>query len=342
MIPPLHIVATGMVTAVGLDAPSTCAALRARIDGFRETRFLGPGGDWLVGAAVPLPRNWIGTRRLAHLAAGAIVEALAQVPGLEADAALILCLAEENRPGRPITDAAIFARMLGEIAEIPAATRTRIVAHGRPGGFVALQTARRILTEGQARAVVICGVDSYLTGQSVAHYLGLNRLLAPGNANGFIPGEAAAAIVCTLGGPGLRVTGIGLAREDAFLYNGRDEGGLDLPLRGDGMARAYTQALEEAGVKLSHTTLKVGDQSGEKFFFQQTALAMLRVQRERSPVQPIWAMGASVGNVGAAVVPLMLGWMHTATQRGYAAGPILVEASGDDGACGTAIVGRSA
>lgn len=341
MIPPLHINATGMVTAVGLDAPSTCAALRARIDGFRETRFLGPAGDWLVGAAVPLPRNWIGTRRLAHLAAGAIVEALAQVPGLDADAALILCLAEENRPGRPVTDATAFARMLGEIAEIPAATRTRIVAHGRPGGFVALQTARRILTEGQARAVVICGVDSYLTGQSVAHYLGVNRLLVPGNANGFIPGEAAAAIVCTLSGPGLRVAGIGLAREDAFLYNARDEGGLDLPLRGDGMARAYTQALEEAGVKLSDTTLKVGDQSGEKFFFQQTALAMLRVQRERSPVQPIWAMGASVGNVGAAVVPLMLGWMHTATQRGYASGPILVEASGDDGACGAAIVGRT-
>ncbi len=346
MIPPLHIVATGMVTAVGLDAPSTCAALRARIDGFRETRFLGPAGDWLVGAAVPLPRNWIGTRRLAHLAAGAIVEALAAAPGHEADAALILCLAEEGRPGRPVTDPAAFARMLGEIAEIPTTTRTRVIAHGRPGGFVALQTAHKILAEGQARAVVICGVDSYLTGQSVAHYLGQNRLLVPGNANGFIPGEAAAAIVCTLaspgGGPGLRVAGVGLAREEAFLYNGRDEGGLDLPLRGDGMARAYSHALEEAGVKLSDTTLKVGDQSGEKFFFQQSALAVLRLQRERSEVQPLWAMGASVGNVGAAVVPLMLGWMHTATQRGYAGGAILVEASGDDGACGAAIVGRSA
>jgi 3-oxoacyl-[acyl-carrier-protein] synthase-1 len=244
--------------------------------------------------------------------------------------------------------------MLGEIAEIPATTRTRIVAHGRPGGFVALQTARRILSEGQARAVVICGVDSYLTGQSVAHYLGLNRLLVPGNANGFIPGEAAAAIVCTLagpgaspgaspgGGPGLRVAGIGLAREDAFLYNGRDEGGLDLPLRGDGMARAYTQALEEAGVKLSQVGLIAGDLSGEKFFFQQSALAMLRIQRERSEVHPIWAMGASLGNIGAAVVPLMLGWMHTATARGYAPpGPILVESSADDGACGAAIVGRA-
>jgi 3-oxoacyl-[acyl-carrier-protein] synthase-1 len=133
-----------------------------------------------------------------------------------------------------------------------------------------------------------------------------------------------------------------LAREDAFLYNGRDEGGLDLPLRGDGMARAYTQALEEAGVRLSQVGLITGDLSGEKFFFQQSALAMLRIQRERSEVHPIWAIGASLGNIGAAVVPLMLGWMHTATAHSYAPpGPILVESSADDGACGAAIVGRA-
>jgi hypothetical protein len=99
---PLHIRAAGMVTAVGLDAPSSCAALRARIDGFRETRFVGPSGDWLIGAAVPLPRNWIGQKRMAHLAAGAIAEVCAAVPGAEAEAALILCLAEEGRPGRPV------------------------------------------------------------------------------------------------------------------------------------------------------------------------------------------------------------------------------------------------
>ncbi len=69
---------------------------------------------------------------------------------------------------------------------------------------------------------------------------------------------------------------------------------------------------------------------------------MQRVQRERSAVQPIWAIGASLGNIGAAVVPLMFGWMHAATTRGYAPpGPILLESSADDGACGAAIVGRA-
>ncbi|RSK41019.1 hypothetical protein EJA01_00195, partial [Rhodovulum iodosum] len=51
----LHILAAGMVTAVGLDAPSSCAAMRAGLDGFCETEFVGPDGAWLVGAPVPLP-----------------------------------------------------------------------------------------------------------------------------------------------------------------------------------------------------------------------------------------------------------------------------------------------
>jgi 3-oxoacyl-[acyl-carrier-protein] synthase-1 len=69
MKPSLDIISVGMVTAVGLDAPSSCAAMRARLDGFRETRFIGPGGEWLVGAPVPLPRNWIGEKRLTHMGA---------------------------------------------------------------------------------------------------------------------------------------------------------------------------------------------------------------------------------------------------------------------------------
>ncbi len=196
---------------------------------------------------------------------------------------------------------------------------------------MALQAARKILAEGQARHVVICGVDSYLTATAVAHYLAHDRLLVPGNANGFIPGEAAAAVVCGLTGDGLRLGGLGLAREEAFLYNARDEGGAHLPLRADGMTRAYAQALDEAGVRLSQAGLVMGDFSGEKF-------AMLRLQRERSEVHPIWAIGASLGNIGATVVPLMLGWTLHATRRRYAPpGPVMIEASADDGACGAAV-----
>src|SRR3954454_6541931 len=97
----LDIVLIGMVTAVGLDAPSSCAAMRARLDGFQETQFVGPGGDWLIGAPVPMPRNWIGEKRLAHMAAAAICEAFEKVPEARGKTALMVCLPEEDRQGRP-------------------------------------------------------------------------------------------------------------------------------------------------------------------------------------------------------------------------------------------------
>ncbi|AZL59587.1 3-oxoacyl-ACP synthase [Tabrizicola piscis] len=337
---PLHIQAAGMVTCVGLDAASSCAAMRGRLDGFAETRFMGPDGEWLIGGAVPLPRNWIGVKRMAHLAAGALADLHRQKPeGLASGMAgvpILLCLAEEGRPGRPVPDPAVLAGLLAEILQIPA-PRLQIIAHGRPSGFVALDRARRLVAAGED-PVIILGLDSYLTAQSVAYYLGQNRLLGPGNANGFVPGEAAAAILCTATPGPLRLTGLGLAREVAHIYNAAGEDGLDLPLRGDGMTRAYQIAMDEAHVDLAHVEYRISDLIGEQFFFKQATLASLRLERGRTPFQDLWSPAENLGNIGAAVVPVMLAQLMTAEARGYAPGsPALMEGSGDDGACGAAV-----
>lgn len=330
----LNIVSAGMVTAVGLDMPSSCAAMRARLDGFQETRFLGAAGEWLIGAPVPLPRNWMGTKRLAHMAAAAIVEAFEAMPEARGSTALVLCLAEEDRPGRLAPDSRHLLTQIEQITEIAGPTASRVVAHGRPSGHVALDAARRLLASNAAPFVIIVGVDSYLTSQTINHYLARERLLTPRNSNGFIPGEAAAAILCARTGGTMHLTGLGLAREKAHIYNE-----MDIPFRGEAMTTAYKEAFTGSGRLHSDITLKIGDLVGEAYWFQQSALAMLRTQREHSEVRPIWALGASLGNIGAAAVPAMLGWALSAIQCGYApSGPILIEASGDDGACGAAVV----
>ncbi|MEZ5796348.1 MAG: 3-oxoacyl-ACP synthase [Paracoccaceae bacterium] len=334
----LHIAAAGMVTCVGLDAASSCAALRGRLDGFAETRFMGPSGDWLIGGAVPLPRNWIGLKRMAHLAAGALSDLRAQAPQALSGTQILICLAEEGRPGRPIPDPAAFARLLAEILGLPALPRLQIVAHGRPSGFVALDRARRLIAAGED-PVVILGIDSYLTTQTLAHYMSDSRILGPGINNGFIPGEAAAAVLCTSAPGPLRLTGLGLAREPAHIYNKADRDGLDLPLRGDGMTRAYQLAMDEANVDFAHVEYRISDLIGEQYFFKQAALASLRLERGRTPFQDLWSPAESLGNIGAAVVPVMLAQLLTAEQRGYAPGsPALMEGSGDDGACGAAVL----
>lgn len=330
----IDISAIGMVTAVGLDAPSSCAAMRAKLDGFQETRFMGAGGNWLVGAPVQMPRNWIGEKRLAHMAAAAVTEVFATRPEARGTTDVILCLAEESRKGSLTPDPARLARRIGEIVDLDPTTKTRAIAHGRPSGFVALGTARKMIDRGDAQNVLIVGVDSYLSTRAVAHYLSDERLLVDGNANGFIPGEAAGAVLCTKQGKGsLSLTGLGLTREKASIYNADD-----LPLRGDGMTDAYAHAFKEGGIDMAELGYRISDLIGEQYWFKQTALASLRLLRGRHDFQDLWSPAESLGNVGAAVVPIMVGMAFTAAQKGYAAGnPTLLEASADDGACGAGL-----
>lgn len=330
----LDIVSIGMVTAVGLDAPAACAAMRAHVDGFQETRFHSTPEGWLTGAPVPLPRNWIGEKRIAHLAAGAIAEAFESVPEAHGRTALILCLPEEDRPGRPVHDSLTLLRRIGEIVKVVPHSHSRIVAHGRPSGHAAFDYARRLLASGDAPYAMIAGVDSYLTAPTISHYLKGRRLLTADNANGFIPGEAAAAVLCTRSSGGdFQLFGLGLAREPASIYNAKD-----LPLRADGMTAAYDAAFRETGIEMNRLGYRISDLVGEQYWFKQTALASIRLLRGRHEFQDLWSPAESLGNIGAAAVPMMVGMAWTAAAKGYAAGnPVLIEASSDDGACGAAV-----
>lgn len=335
----LNILSSGMVTAVGLDRASTCAAMRGSIDGFQETDFLCGADEFLIGAPVTLPRRWIGERRLAHLAAGAIVDALDGHWHALGRLLLILCLPETDRPGRPVTNPDALAAQIRDYSGLSENTKTYIAEHGRPAGFVALDRARAAFAEDKFDHVLIVGVDSLLTSGSVTHYKSQKRLLTPDNPNGFISGEAAAAVLCAPGAPThFALSGLGLTSEKAFIYNQQGEDGMDLPLRGDGMTAAYKRALDGAHVPLGKVIYRMSDLIGEAYFFKQTALARLRLTRDSKGFQDLWSPTETLGNIGAAVVPLMIGWALEAFEKGYAPGsPLLIEASGDNGACGAAV-----
>ena len=332
----VNIIKAGMVSAVGLNAAATAAAMRAGLDGFQETQFMTPGGDWLLGAPVPLPRDWVGEKRLAHLAAGAVVDALDGQAGALADLQIVLCLAEPTRPGRPVRNVERFGLRVLEHSGLPATTKLHVVSHGRPSGLVALERVRRMFRRDETDHALIVGADNLLSGPTVAHYLGEKRLLTADVANGFIPGEAAGAILCKAGAPQhFALAGLALAREEAFLYNPDDK-----PLRADGMTQAYRDAMTNAGLSdFGEVDFRISDLTGESYFFKQSALAMQRTMRLHRVPQDIWTPTDCIGNVGAAIVPLMIGWGLTAFERGYVPGDVLmVEATGDDGACGAAIL----
>jgi len=88
------ILKAGMVTPVGLTAAASCAAMRATIAGFDETKFMFDG-DWLFGAPIPFATGWSGRERLLAMVVPAIQECLLDLPpAAPATMPLLLCLAE--------------------------------------------------------------------------------------------------------------------------------------------------------------------------------------------------------------------------------------------------------
>lgn len=315
--------ACGMSSAIGLTAPAACAALRARLSNFQETRFVASDGEWILGAEAPLPDSARGVTRLCQLLFGPLRDCI-EASGMEAtEIPILLCLAEQDRPGRiPGLEEILSRRLFQEIGELHEASR--FYADGGVGGVVALRDAKGLIEDG-APAVIIAGVDSYLSGATLRAFEAEDRLMTASNSNGFFPGEAGAAVLLTPGDGELRLAGLGFGAEAGSIFS-------DEPLKGYGIAQAMKQALDEAGLIYEEISYRLADLSGEQYYFREAALGQLRLWRGKGDPEPVWHPADGMGETGAAVIPICLGFALTAAQKHYAPGPIaLLHAAHDDG-----------
>ena len=322
---PIAIIAAGMVTAVGLDAPSSCAAIRCAIDNFSETRFMDKGGEWIVGSQVPLEQPWRGLPKLIHMVVPAIRECLAGTGKVSPEMIpLLLCVAEEKRPGRlQGLNEQLFSDVQAQLG-VRFHPRSAVIARGRVAGGLALMLARQLIYEERLPLCIIAGVDSFLVAGTLAAYEERNRLLTSQNSNGFIPGEAGAAVlVChpgrrsegeTRNGSGeLLCLGIGTGEEKATI-------GSEEPLRADGMVQAFRSALSDANKTLADVDYRITDCNGEQYLFKEAALAVTRTLRARKEEFEIWHPADCIGETGAAIGPCALGIALAAARKDYAPG----------------------
>ena len=329
---PIAIVASGLVTGVGLDAPSSCAAIRAAIDNFEETRFMDAGGEWIQGCEVLLEQPWRGTRKLAKMLSMALRECAEDGAVELANTPIILCLAEMERPGRlDELSKRVFVETREELG-IQKFRAFNFVEHGRVGGLVALRQARAMLYQGLAEQVIVAGVDSLLSAPALRVYEEQDRLLTSVNSNGFIPGEGAAAVLVEKpkvnGDKQLLCTGLGFGVEVATI-------GSELPLRADGLVSAITESLGEAGAKMEDLDFRMVDVSGEHYWFKESSLALLRTLHVPQEEFDIWHPADCIGEVGAAIGTAMLIVAKFACKKEYSKGQnILLHFSNSNGMTG--------
>lgn len=322
----------GMMTGVGLDAESSCAAIRCGIDNFQDTNFLAPDGEWLLGSQVPMERPWRGVKKLAKMLAGAIRECAGELSGVPLeDIPLIVGVAEDGRPGRLEGIGEQLPIALNRELESNLNRECQWVSQGRVGCAVAFNMARRMLyrTENPVDHVIVAGVDSYLVGSTLNSLIEQHRILTAENSDGFIPAEAAGALLLSRPSSSdrgnLYCLGLGFAREAATISSGE-------PLRADGLVKAIEAALSEAGITMADVDWRLSDDSGEQYGFREGSIALSRTMRVLKDEFDIWHVADCIGEVGAAVLPCLLGTAFMGMKKDYLPGrTMLCHLGNDDG-----------
>jgi len=325
----LSFLAAGMVSPAGFNYVSSCAAIRAGIKSLRQLNLWdAENGDYLSGGKVDLPQWWEGTGKLAELVAPAIWECLeAAKTEKPTSVPILLGIAGLDRPHRlPRLDEEILDEVEWRV-NLVHHPQSEVIALGNVSGVVALSHAREIIERRMARYCVVAGVDSFLQQEVVEAYMEERRILTKSNSNGFVPGEAGAAVLVGAAGSGgngeLKVLGIGFGHEPATIMS-------DSPMRGTGIVEACRGALTEAGVAMHAISCRNTDLNGEHYKFMEAMLVYGRLLRQRAESREIWHSAECIGEVGAAHVSCALALSHYAGVKGFAPGPrTLCHFSGD-------------
>ncbi len=325
---PLAILKTGLMTAVGADAPSSCAAFRSKLTNPTPTHFMDSTGEWIVAHQVAFEEHEGDLQKLARMGAIVIDEAMSEIPRNEwPEVPVLLCVAEKQRPGRlEGLDDRLFDG-IQEILDVRFAKPSAVVAHGRVGVAVAMARAREILQTGSARRVLILGVDSLLLWKTLMQYDRVDRLLRQDNSNGFIPGEGAGALLVgePAGQAALLCTGVGFGREAAHIES-------EDPLRAEGLSIAIRGALAEAGLAMHDFDYRITDLSGEQYYFKEASLALSRTLRRRKEEFDLWHPAECTGEAGALAGAAIIALADSACRNSYGKGPnVIVHLSNDAG-----------
>lgn len=341
----LKIKSLSAYSCLAKGAEFTAAAMRCGYDGFAETSFTQPHSiDKQLGAMTDMRSNTRGLAKLIELCADAVTEIsqknhidVSQIP-------LYICLQERDRLSSfeiEELQTKLFDEILNILDTIKIHPHSRAYIQGKAGFATALKQAQIDIYDNKHEEILIISVDSLINNASLAYYGGDMygegcRLLTDTNSNGFIPGEAATAILLSkpIGEENeVVISGVGTARETATIYNEEEL------LRSEGLSKAIMEASDQAQLPIHETSFRVGSMSGEEYFFDEATLAQIKTLKQKIPDHPLWHPADSIGEVGAAIGGAMVIQTYYAMINGYASGDnALCHISNDDELRGAFIV----
>jgi 3-oxoacyl-[acyl-carrier-protein] synthase I len=337
---------------------STCAAMRAKFNNHKETDFTDQDWNPVVASRAAVDPSVLGESRLVEMAVCAIkqlfyplrVEQLSGIPWL-------LCTSEESRIGRPADDKALLGRIAKQLGILDLHSDSGEVPYGRTAGLLALAAAQTLLGEGKHQKILLLATDSLIDADTLAHLDQVGLMLTPDNPHGFIPGEAAVALLLAVLDETTKPTAT--ARRLSMVFDSAAFAITDLesvpaqsqpgaknrkpiPIDGAELANAIELACDKSACKADDITVRLADCNGSEASFKESGLAEAQVFHSSDrPIPPLWLPAECVGEVGAAFVPLSMAWAWHAAVKGYLPGQTqarpLIHTTNADGLRGAAV-----
>ncbi|NHZ93415.1 hypothetical protein F2P45_31060 [Massilia sp. CCM 8733] len=316
----MQIVAAGLCCSLGYHLDAVVSAIRANIDHFQASNFYAKSSI-PVNVAM-LSDDVYGDERLSRWITFAIRDCIIQIPNeislFDTKRTAIVVLGPDK--SRPHSNSGELIELIHNIMlrlhaytdpdnaeKVTRNERHRItsIMQSRTGLVDGLLQAASYLVNEETDQVLLIGVDSYLNSADMNKFISDPRLIISGNSDGFIPGEAAAALLLhrsSPDAPGLHIKGVGKGKEV-----GRYDG--SVPCRSQGLSNALRAACNQAKVVPSQIEFHMSDQNGEQFYAKDIANAVTRVMFGGKKLSHL-TLADKIGEVGSAAGPAMLAWLQ--------------------------------
>jgi 3-oxoacyl-[acyl-carrier-protein] synthase-1 len=359
----LFINAIGMVTALGHDAATSCAAIRAgitRAAPVPDATVLDPDSHTmvpLIGHAV-----WGLTEGRATVARWLAMATYAfndlRRSGMLPDAddvafwrrTAVVIVGPDLDEDRFAFAFPCYPEMIGETYVAPLmrslgipidADRVHTVYVGRTGAFTAFAGAETLLARGRVDRLIVLAADSYLDGHSVEWLGESERLKSAEKPSGLMPGEAAVAMLVS-GPTTARRSGPPRARIHAAAVAAEDEPYLDGgPKNGRALALALTEAVTASALGRPLDVDVYTDLNGESWRAYQFGAAFPQVSADLLQPRRFMMPAMSTGDVGAASSLAAVAVASHAFERGYArSASAIVTGMSASGRVGALVIGR--
>ncbi len=347
MVVPVHIVATGARTSLGMQALPSATALRAGISSMGDHPFMiDQAGEPMPGALDSfIDPAIMGPERLLLLCESALREVCTLLDNQrESLQRLPVYLGlPEYRPGFSEQDAKEIQNGLGKLEGLPIQiSEVKVLTEGHAAGLSALAFATEHIRKGVLDACLVGGVDSYFHPDTM-EWLDENRQLAGTvSRSAFVPGEGAG--FCLLisaevsGRFGLgklaRVSGVAVGRESKLIKTS------DICL-GEGLTATVKSAVAELRPDETINDI-ICDINGERYRGEEWGFVCLRLGQYFDAPTSYLSPADCWGDTGAASGPLFAMLACQAAVGGYATGSrTLLWASSEGGLRGAVVLETS-